>query len=141
MFGREGSHRFSDLTDGYDISAQLIDHALEAKFVENSPNLRDLPRHGQTFAAALTRTVWISEEPECRSGMHAAAHARIMTAKKEGERLMLLPLIEPHSLFGVISRCLWIADPEGGCAHCVMCLEQECPIIHSVRHREKLLSN
>ena len=37
MFGRERSQRFGDLTDGYDISAQLIDDAPKRKFVEIVP--------------------------------------------------------------------------------------------------------
>ena len=73
--------------------------------------------------------------------MHAAAHAGIVTAKKEGERPMLLPFIESHSLLAVTSCCLWIADPKGGWTHCVMRLEQECPIVQPVGHREKLISD
>ena len=64
-----------------------------------------------------------------------------MIAKKKGQRLVLLPIIERHSLLAVRSRFLWIADPEGSWTHCVMSLEQERPIAQSLGHCEKFVGN
>jgi len=73
--------------------------------------------------------------------MHGAAHPGIMIAKKKGQRLVLLPIIERHSLLAVRSRQLWIADPERSWTHCVVSLEQERPIPQSLGYCEKLVGD
>jgi hypothetical protein len=64
-----------------------------------------------------------------------------MIAKKKGQRLVLLPIIQRHSLLAVRSRLLWIADPERSWTHCVVSLEQERPIVQSLGHGEKFVGN
>jgi hypothetical protein len=73
--------------------------------------------------------------------MHGAAHPGIMIAKKKGQRLVLLPIIERHSLLAVRSRALWLADPEHSWTHCVMSLKQERPIAQSFGECEKFVGN
>jgi hypothetical protein len=64
-----------------------------------------------------------------------------MIAKKKGQRLVLLPIIERHSLLAVRSRFLWIADPERSWTHCVVSLEQERPIVQTLGYGEKFVGN
>jgi hypothetical protein len=72
--------------------------------------------------------------------MHAAAYSRVVTTVEKGQRLVLLTIVEPHSVFATSQSGLWLSDPKGRWAPCMARLEQESLIVGLFGHCVKLVS-